>query len=191
MQRANKTIHSFSNVGLKRLGALALAGGLALSGQALAECSPENWKDCKGKTWTDGDVMETPLGSKWWPNKLWGADDEAGSTNWYTKAEVVMRAMAQVKSGKVYRLGHEYHSKMPLFGDRKFVLRIPGGPTGGPLGANSIVWNDEFLATEIGQVGTQFDGLGHIGVSVGAPGDKSECVSTTGFRKPKWRIHTA
>ena len=36
------------------------------------------------------------------------------------------------------------------------------------------MWNDEFLATEIGQAGTQFDGLGHIGVQVGADGDKTE-----------------
>jgi hypothetical protein len=53
-------------------------------------------------------------------------------------------------------------------------LRIPGGPTGGPFGANIIIYNDEFLATEIGQVGTQFDGLGHIGVAVNGAADKSE-----------------
>ena len=49
----------------------------------------------KGKPWVDGDVMDTPLGSKWWPNPLWGGDDEAGSFG--TKPEVVKRAVAQVK----------------------------------------------------------------------------------------------
>ncbi len=63
---------------------------------------------------------------------------------------------------------------MPTFGDRKFVLRIPGGPTGGPFGANILVYNDEFVATEIGQVGTQFDGLAHIGIAVNGAADKSE-----------------
>ena len=63
---------------------------------------------------------------------------------------------------------------MPLFGARAFTLRIPGGPTGGPFGANKLVYHDEFLATEIGQVGTQFDGLGHIGIQLGKDGDKSE-----------------
>ncbi len=161
--------------------AAAAVGALALSGTASAECTMDNWKGCAGKPWVDGDKMETPLGSKWWPNPMWGAEDEAGSTNWYTKPEVVQRALAQVKTGKVYKLGHPYTSKMPLFGDRKFSLRIPGTPTGGPFGANAIMWNDEFLSTEIGQVGTQFDGLGHIGVRVGAPGDKGQMRWYNGF----------
>jgi kynurenine formamidase len=63
---------------------------------------------------------------------------------------------------------------MPLFGERKFALRIPGAPTGGPFGANATIYNDEFLVSEIGQVGTQFDGLGHIGVAVNGGGDKSQ-----------------
>ncbi len=44
-------------------------------------------------------------------------------------------------------------------------MHIPGLPAGGPFGADNMVYNDEFIATEIGQVGTQFDGLGHIGVA--------------------------
>ncbi len=58
---------------------------------AWAECAPETWQDCAGKPWVDGDKMETPIGSIWWPNQLWGEGDEAGSTNWYTKPEVVLR----------------------------------------------------------------------------------------------------
>lgn len=162
----------------------ALGGAAALSlaaPAALAECSAKDWKDCAGKPWVDGDKMETPLGAKWWPNPLWGAGDEAGSTNWYEKPEVVMRAVAQVKQGKTIEIGHEYSAEMPLFGARKFSLRIPGSPTGGPFGANSVIWHDEFLATEIGQVGTQFDGLGHIGVAMGAPGEKAEMRYYNGF----------
>ena len=67
---------------------------------------------------------------------------------------------------------------MPLFGARVFTLRIPGSPTGGPFGDNRLVYHDEFLATEIGQIGTQFDGLGHIGILMGKDGDKSEMRST-------------
>lgn len=156
------------------IGAMLLAGAVSLAGVAEAECTPENWKDCAGKPWVDGTNMETPLGAKWWPNALWGADDEAGSTNWYTKPEVIMRAMAQVKTGKAFKIGHPYTANMPLFGARKFTLRIPGAPTGGAFGGNQVMWNDEFLATEIGQVGTQFDGLGHIGVNLGKDGNKSE-----------------
>jgi kynurenine formamidase len=142
-------------------------------GSARAECSPDSWQDCQGKPWVDGDKMETPLGERWWPNKQWGGDDEAGSTNWYTKPEVVQRALAEADKGKVYKIGFPYEADMPLFGPRKFTLRIPGSPTGGPFGANQTIYHDEFLATEISQVGTQFDGLGHIGVMINGP-DKSE-----------------
>ena len=108
---------------------LAAASALVLStGAALAECSPENWQDCAGKPWVEGDKMETPIGSEWWPNELWGEGDEAGSTNWYTKPEVVQRALAEGDKGKTYQLGHPYTSEMPLFGTRQFVMRIPGTP---------------------------------------------------------------
>ena len=43
----------------------------------------EKYADIRGKAWVDGDCMETPLGEKWWPHPIWGADDQAGSTNWY------------------------------------------------------------------------------------------------------------
>ena len=169
--------------GLNKVVLAAVSGAVLALGSTMAQaqCSDKNWKDCKGKPWVDGSNMETPLGSKWWPNAMWGADDEKGSTNWYAKPEVVMRAVGTIKTGKVYKLGHPYTANMPLFGARKFSLRIPGTPTGGTYGANRIMWNDEFLATEVGQVGTQFDGLGHIGVEVGASGDKNEMRWYNGF----------
>ena len=161
---------------------LATAGAFVVSTSvAWAECSPESWHDCAGKPWVDGDKMETPLGSQWWPNQLWGEGDEAGSTNWYTKPEVVLSAIAQIKEGKTYKLGHEYHADMPFFGPRKFLLRIPATPTGGPFGAAKVIYHDEFLATEIGQVGTQFDGLGHIGIQIGEDGDRSKMRFYNGF----------
>jgi kynurenine formamidase len=62
----------------------------------------------------------------------------------------------------VYQLGRAYEASMPLFGTRHFSLRIP--QTYGPLGSNRTMYHDEIVSAEIGQVGTQFDGLGHIGV---------------------------
>jgi kynurenine formamidase len=108
----------------------------------------------------------------WWPSK-WGADDEAGSSNHITP-EKVLESVRSIRDGKIYKLGRTYEAAMPLFGTRAFTLRIPGAPTGGPFGDNKLVYNDEFLATEIGQVGTQFDGLGHIGIQMGRDGDKNE-----------------
>ena len=58
---------------------------------------------------------------------------------------------------------------MPLVGKRHFSLTIPGLPSGEPAAGaqNRLVSNDEMVSAEIGQVGTQFDGLGHVGVRVG------------------------
>ena len=98
----------------------------------------------------------------WWPHPIWGPDDQAGGSNWITP-EVILRATQLVTTGKVYELGQIYEAGMPLFGQRTFALTIPGAPTGGPFGDNKLVYHDEFLCGEIGQVGTQFDGPGHIG----------------------------
>jgi kynurenine formamidase len=178
---------------MKSFGPLVLIASLALATTGKAECTPESWQDCKGKPWVTGETMDTPIGEKWWPNKLWGAGDEAGSTNWFTKPEVVLRALAEADKGKVYKLGRPYDAEMPTFGPRKWVLRIPGSPTGGPFGASGTVYHDEYVATEIGQIGTQFDGLGHIGVAA-SPTDKSkmyyyngvteaEMIDETGLKK--------
>ena len=86
----------------RSIAALLLLGS-ACSSTALA-CSDKDWKACAGKPWVVGE-METPLGERWWPNKLWGAGDEAGSTNWYARPEVVKRALAEARIGKTYRLG--------------------------------------------------------------------------------------
>ena len=115
----------------------------------------------------------------WWPSQ-WGDKDEAGASNWMTSKKV-MSATQLIKVGKIYELGRQYDGEMPLFGERAFSLRIPGAPTGGSLGQNQLVYHDEFLATEIGQVGTQFDGLGHIGLRLGEPGDQKEMRYYNGF----------
>jgi hypothetical protein len=152
--------------------ALPVAAVLAtlLAGSAAqADCSEASWKDCAGKPWVTG-KPDTPIGEAWWPSKLWGADDEAGSTNWFTKPEDHKRGHSEVSEGKVYSLGHPYTTKMPLFGSRTFTLRIPGRRPA-TFGANKMVCNDEFIATQVGQIGTQFDGLGHIGVQIGEAGE--------------------
>lgn len=98
----------------------------------------------------------------WWPNELWGADDQAGGSNWITP-EKVLRSVSLVKTGKVYELGHPYERGMPVVSGRSYNIFIPSFPTSGPFGEEEIVYNDEYIASEIGQVGTQFDGPGHPG----------------------------
>ena len=122
---------------------------------------------------------DTPIGPKWWPSR-WGDKDEAGGSNWITPAKV-LEAAKLIKTGKIYEIGRVYQAEMPLFGARVFAVRIPGTPTGGPFGKNKLVYHDEFVATEIGQVGTQFDGLGHIGCVTGKDGDMTEMRFYNGF----------
>ena len=105
---------------------------------------------------------DQPLRENWAPSE-WGADDKVGAVN-RTTPEMVLSAAKLVRQGKVATLGKVYQSDMPLFGTRSWDLTIPGLPTYQPMGEQLAVGNDEFLSTEIGQVGTQFDGPGHIGV---------------------------
>jgi kynurenine formamidase len=107
-------------------------------------------------------VNDEPLTAKWAPSE-WGTDDKAGAVN-RTTPEMVLKAIKLVKQGKVATLGKIYAADIPTFGTRSWKLIIPGRPTGGPFGGQKLVYNDEYVATELGQVGTQFDGPGHIGV---------------------------
>lgn len=101
----------------------------------------------------------------WWPNAKWGAGDAAGGSNWITP-DKVLEATALVKTGRIVELGHIYERGMPLNGNRSFNLFIPSFPTHGPILERGVVFNDEYVASEIGQVGTQFDGPGHVGQRV-------------------------
>ena len=121
----------------------------------------------------------------WWPSR-WGPDDQAGASNWITP-EKVLAASKLVRSGKVYELGQPYNRSMPLGFGRSYTLIIPGSPTHGPLGRNQLVAHDEFLAASIGQVGTQFDGLGHIGQRMRMADGSIQDVFYNGFTREEIR----
>lgn len=109
-------------------------------------------------------LSQSPSDSPWWPSE-WGAEDERGSSHRVTP-ERVLEAAQLIRQGKIYSLGRLYEPGMPSFGSRHYSLTIPGLPTGGPFGENGVVYNDEMFSGELGQVGTQFDGLGHVGTRV-------------------------
>jgi kynurenine formamidase len=90
-----------------------------------------------------------------------GPDDQRGAANRITPAKV-LEAIRLVRQGKVLDFGRVYEKGMPVFGNRVFALFTPS--TGGPFGENKTTYNDELVTSQIGQVGTQFDGLGHIGI---------------------------
>ena len=99
----------------------------------------------------------------WWPNAEWGPMDQAGASNRITPEKIVA-AFRLVETGRVYEIGQVYEREMPLTGTRGYSLRLV--PAIEPTGTNRVLYNDDFLATDVGQVGTQFDGLGHIGGEV-------------------------
>lgn len=96
----------------------------------------------------------------WYPSR-WGADDERGAANRMTPAKV-LEAKNLITRGQAYQMGRVYEAGMPVFGTRHYSLRIP--KMFGPNGTNEMYYHDEIVSGELGQVGTQFDGLGHVGI---------------------------
>jgi kynurenine formamidase len=119
----------------------------------------------------------------WWPSE-WGADDQLGALNRLDTGKV-LAAAAMIKQGKIYDMTRVYSEDMPLMNltpqTRKYTLTVPGSPSWGPLGNNKLVWNEEFIAGHLGQDGTQFDALCHMGTVLGKPGDLNGIRYYNGF----------
>lgn len=110
-----------------------------------------------------------PVDENWWPSEF-GAEDQAGATNYITPEKRVAAA-GLVKQGKAATLGMPYHLRTPVFPGRLYSITIPGG--GGPT--HDLAWAgdnyrqtfmDELVTAQIGQVGTQFDSLAHPMIQV-------------------------
>jgi kynurenine formamidase len=97
---------------------------------------------------------------RWYPSR-WGAEDQRGAANRLTPAKV-LEAKNLITKGTVYQLGHVYEPGMPMYGTRHYSLRIPQAFK--MPGKNEAVYHDEIISGELGQIGTQFDGLGHLGM---------------------------
>ena len=91
------------------------------------------------------------------PSK-WGAGDERGSAN-HMKPESVLKATRLIRTGEVFELGHVLGSTMPFFGTRRFDVHTKRTFMNPP--SNRRGSNEELVVSEIGQVGTQFDGFAH------------------------------
>jgi len=87
----------------------------------------------------------------------WGEGDQLGSGN-HMGPSSVLRAASLIRSGVVVELGHVLDASMPL-GDRHFDLYLK--PTWMNPERNQRGSNEEIVATELGQVGTQLDGFSH------------------------------
>ena len=114
------------------------------------------------------------------PSK-WGADDERGAAN-HMGPETVLKAARLIQTGRVIELGQVLRPSMPL-GTRHFDLYMK--PTGPFTGSNRRGSNEELVVTEMGQVGTQFDGFTHqtIGDSLYNCVDMNEVMTRDGFTR--------
>ena len=120
----------------------------------------------------------------WYPSQF-GADDTLGAFNHLTQ-EHVIDAAKLVKTGKTYALGVETGPQSPAYPPRSYSMTILqlGDGTGTPLGTNKVTGNDDLMVTWMG-VGSQIDGLGHLGKNhVYYNGNKAEdFVKNTGLTK--------
>jgi kynurenine formamidase len=88
----------------------------------------------------------------------WGPNDERGSMN-RQNAAAVMNAAKLIRTGEVIEIGHVLSEKMPFFGTRRFDVHAKRTFMNQP--SNRRGSNEEIVISEIGQVGTQFDGFAH------------------------------
>ncbi|MEM7543144.1 MAG: cyclase family protein [Pseudomonadota bacterium] len=102
----------------------------------------------------------------WFPSK-WGAQDTLGGVNEITSKHIV-KAASLVKTGKRYALGMEISRDTPAFGSRTAQTFLVShgalfGNAGEPIGTGKATGNDDWALLFFG-VGTQIDGLGHLGI---------------------------
>ena len=126
-------------------------------------------------------TAQTRQQGPWWPQPRWGPEDQAGASNWITTAKV-LRAVRLVTTGKTYELGHVYERGMPLYGDRTFSLVIPA-PFPPSRGQNAPTWFMDYFSGEFGQLGTQFDALGHAGMKIKMADGSEKEVFYNGFTR--------
>jgi kynurenine formamidase len=91
------------------------------------------------------------------PSK-WGAADQRGAGN-HMKPETVLRATRLIRTGEVFELGRVLRPDMPFSTGRRFEMEVKR--TNMNAGSNRRGSNEEIMFTELGQVGTQFDGFTH------------------------------
>lgn len=123
---------------MRHLGTAMLLGALCVAGAASAQ-------------------------APWYPSK-YGATDTLGAVG-NLSPEGVRRAAALVKTGKVYALGIPTGPDSAVYGERSYKAEILVTPPVGqpPIGDSKVTAFDEKVTTSMG-IGTQMDGLGHLGI---------------------------
>jgi kynurenine formamidase len=99
------------------------------------------------------------------------------------KPETVLRATRLIRTGEVFELGRALRSDMPFSVGRRFQMETKR--TTMNAGSNRRGSNEEVVFTELGQVGTQFDGFTHqtIGDSLYNCVKLGDVATRTGFTR--------
>lgn len=116
---------------------------------------------------SEGAIAQTPAPAphteSWWDSPF-GEADTIGALN-NLSPEIVKKAVKLVKTGKTYALGVKTGPETPAYGARTYTVeRIPGpGADFTPNGSQRVTAFDEKVTASMG-IGTQIDGLAHLGV---------------------------
>ena len=121
-----------------------------------------------------------PADTSWYPS-AYGPDDEIGAANLITP-ELVLNSLSLVRKGKTLALAVPVDKHLPAYRHRSFHLN--NFQPIGTLGENKFTSNDELVTAWTG-VGTQLNGIGHIGIdNVYYNGNRAEDIATIeGVRK--------
>jgi kynurenine formamidase len=143
------------------------AGALALAIVCASQAHAQSWTP--------------PTDAQRCPSK-WGAADQRGAAN-HMKPETVLRATRLIRTGETFELGRVLRPDMPFSVGRRFQMETKR-TTMNP-GSNRRGSNEEIVFSEIGQVGTQFDGFTHqtIGDSLYNCVKLGDVATRTGFTK--------
>ena len=100
-----------------------------------------------------------------WAPSQFGAEDRLGAVN-HLSPEGTLAAAELITTGKTYSLGMITGRDTPTISPREYditVLQLSDG-SGVPTGENLVTANDDLVRTFVG-IGSQVDGLGHIGIN--------------------------
>lgn len=132
-----------------------------------------------------GVTAGSPASSADWTASKYGPADEIGAAN-LIQPETVLEAVKLVRTGKTYPLAVPVDNNLPAFRHRSFKLynTQPGQQAGQTSGPNKFTFNDELVVAWTG-VGTQLNGIGHIGIdNVYYNGNKAaDFVTIEGVKK--------
>ena len=123
-------------------------------------------------------AAQTRESGPWWPHSEWGPEDESGASNRITPQKV-LQAIGVVRTGEIYDLGHPLEPGMPALFNRTYAIESSSRDP--ERGTNRYVGQEDFIAGQLGHLGTQLDALAHAGRVVDMEDGTTQHVFYNGF----------